>query len=183
MRTPTLSSSALSLATRGFAVCFGFRISPRRKRTPPPIFLREENKVLHGTYIEARKINLKDADEMTANVPLPIPVISKEVPVKALQNSSGLITRLINWIQTHQLGRTNVRRLRVAETVSFGDKRFVAVLQIDGYQYLVGGGATNIALLAKLNHRESFSEVFKQTMTVSEPQIEHAASVPRGEKA
>ena len=42
------------------------------------------------------------------------------------------------------------RRLRIAETVSFGEKRFVSILQVDGEQFLVGGCSCNITLLAKL---------------------------------
>jgi len=42
------------------------------------------------------------------------------------------------------------RRLKVAETVSLGEKRFISILQVDGEQFLVGGSASNVVLLARL---------------------------------
>jgi len=59
------------------------------------------------------------------------------------------------------------RRLRVAETVSFGEKRFVSILQVDGEQFLVGGSPSNIVLLAKLEGKpdavgEGFESVFSR---------------------
>jgi flagellar biogenesis protein FliO len=49
------------------------------------------------------------------------------------------------------VAQTSSRRLRVAETVSLGEKRFVSIVQVDGAQFLIGGSATEIQLLANLN--------------------------------
>ena len=40
------------------------------------------------------------------------------------------------------------RRLRVSETVSLGEKRFLSIVEVDGQDFLIGGGATGVALLA-----------------------------------
>lgn len=48
------------------------------------------------------------------------------------------------------LTRGGTRRLKVAETVSLGEKRFVSIVQVDGEQFLLGGSPSNIVLLAKL---------------------------------
>jgi flagellar biogenesis protein FliO len=69
------------------------------------------------------------------------------------------------------MARFSTRRLRVSETVSLGEKRFVAVIQIDGLQYLIGGGATNVALLAQLNAKESFGDLLTATMTFPKNQF------------
>jgi flagellar biogenesis protein FliO len=61
--------------------------------------------------------------------------------------------------------------LQVGATVSLGEKRFVAVIQIDGLEFLIGGGATNVALLAQLNKKESFGDLLQETMTDSIEQI------------
>ena len=82
------------------------------------------------------------------------------------QNTGGLLTRGINWIRARQAGRTSNRRLHVAASVSLGDKRFIAVVQVDGLQFLIGGGATNIALLAQLQGNESFEDMLKATLSV-----------------
>lgn len=44
------------------------------------------------------------------------------------------------------------RRLQVSETVQLGEKRFVAILRVDGEQFLIGGGATGVSLLATLSN-------------------------------
>jgi flagellar biogenesis protein FliO len=42
------------------------------------------------------------------------------------------------------------RRLCLCETVSLGEKRFVAVVRFERHQFLVGGTANSIVLLARL---------------------------------
>jgi flagellar biogenesis protein FliO len=85
--------------------------------------------------------------------------------LRTFENASGLISRAANWIRALQSGRSGTRRLRVSETVSLGEKRFIAVIQVDGQQYLVGGGATNVSLLAQLKGSESFGDLLKETLS------------------
>jgi flagellar biogenesis protein FliO len=47
--------------------------------------------------------------------------------------------------------RRSVRRLRLSETLSLGEKRFLAVVQFQRQEFLVGGTGNSIALLAKLD--------------------------------
>jgi flagellar biogenesis protein FliO len=47
--------------------------------------------------------------------------------------------------------RRSVRRLRLSETLSLGEKRFLAVVQFQQQEFLVGGTGNSIALLARLN--------------------------------
>ena len=74
-----------------------------------------------------------------------------------------------NWLTRQSRGvlaRGISRRLKVAETVSLGEKRFVSILQVDGEQFLVGGSPSSIVLLAKLETKaetlgeKSFESVF-----------------------
>jgi Flagellar biosynthesis protein, FliO len=44
----------------------------------------------------------------------------------------------------------SMKKLRVSESVSLGEKRFVAILQVENRKYLIGGGAANVALLTQL---------------------------------
>lgn len=71
-------------------------------------------------------------------------------------------------LRAQQIARTSSKRLQVAATVSLGEKRFVAVIQVDGREFLVGGGATNVALLAQLGAKKSFNGVLTKTMNASE---------------
>lgn len=60
-------------------------------------------------------------------------------------------------MKSHQVRK----RLRVCESVSLGDKRFIAVIQVDGEQFLVGGSSSSVSTLAHLEPRREFSEVFR----------------------
>jgi flagellar biogenesis protein FliO len=55
--------------------------------------------------------------------------------------------------------RQNKKRLRVCETVALGDKRFVAVIQVDDQQFLLGGSSTSVSLLAQLEKPTEFAKV------------------------
>jgi flagellar biogenesis protein FliO len=59
--------------------------------------------------------------------------------------------------------------------VSLGEKRFVAVIQIDGLEFLVGGGATNVALLAQLDGKGSFGQMLNQSMALPQEGIAEPA--------
>ena len=47
--------------------------------------------------------------------------------------------------------RRSSRRLRLSETLSLGEKRFLAVVQFQQQEFLVGGTGNSIALLARLD--------------------------------
>jgi flagellar biogenesis protein FliO len=67
------------------------------------------------------------------------------------------------WDWARALGsRQSRKRLRVCETVSLGEKRFVAVIEIDGEQFLVGGAASSVATLARLEPSQQFSDVLRR---------------------
>jgi flagellar biogenesis protein FliO len=89
----------------------------------------------------------------------------RKASLRPFQNSEGLLSRAWNWIRARQASRTSARRLQVATTVSLGEKRFLAVIQVDGAQFLIGGGATNVTLLAQLHKEESFGGLLNETIT------------------
>lgn len=99
-----------------------------------------------------------------------LPALSGLSASTRIQNTTGLISRLWNWIRERQAARSSTRRLHVASAVSLGEKRFIALIQIDEQQFLVGGGATNVSLLAWLDTKESFGEQLNDTMTRLEKQ-------------
>jgi flagellar biogenesis protein FliO len=100
----------------------------------------------------------------TTSPALPISVIADEASLGTLHGRTGLLSRAWEWLRARQVTRSNPRRLRVAETVSLGEKRFVAVVQVDGRHFLLAGGPNNIALLAQLDTQENFGEVLKKTL-------------------
>jgi len=140
--------------------------SRTRRVVPPPIFLRQESRIARldeSAFPAPRQIEAGNATPPSAlALQAPEPVATPTIA----QNAAGLLTRGLNWIRTRQLARSNIRRLQVAATVSLGDKRFVAVIQVDGHQFLVGGGASNVELLAQLDEKETFQELLNDSMMV-----------------
>src|SRR5260370_42252277 len=107
--------------------------------------------------------------DLMASIPaqstgMPFPVFAGPAASKTFQTTIGLLSRAWKWIQARQVARSSTRRLKVAETVSLGEKRFVAVIQVDGLQFLLGGGPTNVTLLAQLNVTETFGGALKESM-------------------
>jgi len=66
------------------------------------------------------------------------------------------------WARKHMGYSPARKRLRVCETVSLGEKRFVAVIEVDGEQFLVGGAASSVATLARLEPSPQFAEVLRR---------------------
>lgn len=50
------------------------------------------------------------------------------------------------------------RKLRVCENVSLGDRRFLALVQVENQRFLIGGAANSISMLACLEKPTSLSE-------------------------
>ena len=73
-----------------------------------------------------------------------------------------LMTQAWSWTQQKLRTQQGKKRLRVCESVSLGEKRFVAVIQVDGEQFLVGGSSSSVATLAHLERTREFSDVFQR---------------------
>jgi hypothetical protein len=97
------------------------------------------------------------------NPGVPLRTLAVDASTKTFRSATGLLSRAWRWIEERKAARTNTKRLRVSETVSLGEKRFVAVVHIDGLQFLLGGGPTNVSLLAQLTPGETFGSVLKET--------------------
>jgi hypothetical protein len=111
------------------------------------------------------KTNPSNAANDAPNSTILLPVSAGCEPSTAFHSATGLLSRAWNWIRTKQASRSSAKRLQVTASVSLGEKRFVAVIQIDGLQYLIGGGASNVSLLAKLGTKDSFEEALRERMT------------------
>jgi flagellar biogenesis protein FliO len=92
------------------------------------------------------------------------PVITDPASVGAIRASTSFVARAWAWVLERHSTRASNKRLRVAEIVSLGEKRFVAVVQVDGRHFLLAGSPTNIVLLAQLDDKEPFEKVLRQTM-------------------
>ena len=65
----------------------------------------------------------------------------------------------LKWI-THRVKVQHARKtLRVCESVSLGDKRFVALVQVDDERFLIGGSSGSVSLLSRLPEAKTFAVV------------------------
>lgn len=60
-----------------------------------------------------------------------------------------LLSAARRWSQTVSLKRRE-NQMRLCETLSLGDRRFLALVLVEQQKYLVGGAPNSVALLAKL---------------------------------
>ena len=60
----------------------------------------------------------------------------------------GSLARTWSWLQSKS-AYSSTRRLRLAETVSLGEKRFVAIVSVENREYLIGGAPSGLSLLAQ----------------------------------
>ena len=68
-----------------------------------------------------------------------------------LCTAAGLLRSGWRWVERARLAQHAARRMRVTETISLGEKRFVSILQVDGAQFLIGTTATSVQLLTRLD--------------------------------
>jgi len=67
----------------------------------------------------------------------------------------GLLSVILSKLRSQGHG---ARKLSLVETVSLGEKRFVAIVNADGCSYLVGGGTAGVSMLAQLDKKQSSDE-------------------------
>ncbi len=65
-----------------------------------------------------------------------------------------LLLQAWNWLKEKN-ALSSKKQLRVSETVSLGEKRFVAVVHVQGQKFLIGGGTAGVSILAELDNQET----------------------------
>jgi len=60
----------------------------------------------------------------------------------------GSLNRAMSWLKK-QYPAIQEKRLRVVENIPLGEKRFVALITVDGREFLIGGGASSVSLLSQ----------------------------------
>src|SRR3954469_19081990 len=72
-----------------------------------------------------------------------------------------LLTRCFAAVQKVFTVKRSQKQVRICESVSLGDKRFVAVIQVDQERFLIGGPANSVAMLTRLSETPSFPQTLK----------------------
>ena len=63
----------------------------------------------------------------------------------------------LKWVMRRAKAQHTRKNLRVCESVSLGDKRFVAVVQVDEERFLIGGSSGSVSLLTRLQETKTFA--------------------------
>ena len=71
----------------------------------------------------------------------------------------AVLKNLWQWVRRAARVRKS-RRLRVCETLSLGERRFLAVIEFDRQEFLVGGSGNSLELLARLQDGTVITEAF-----------------------
>jgi len=98
------------------------------------------------------------------------PDIADAIPVSAPRGqqvrpaSDGhgtLLERLLHIVTAafHLKNSRNAKAMRLCETISLGEKRFLAIVQVDEERMLIGGSASTVVLLTRLPETKQFSAV------------------------
>jgi hypothetical protein len=65
------------------------------------------------------------------------------------RSSAGPMSQIFSWVRS-RYSLSSTKRLRVGEIASLGEKRFVALVTVEGREFLIGGGAAGVSLLTPL---------------------------------
>ena len=65
-------------------------------------------------------------------------------------SSQSLAGKLLELLKGKISVQRRERKLRLCETLSLGERRFLAVVMVEEHKFLVGGGGNSVALLAQL---------------------------------
>ena len=86
---------------------------------------------------------------MKATAPLIAPAVDLPAP------RSVALWKALRILWQRILGSTRrpARRLQLSESLSLGERRFVAVLEFEQSRFLVGGTSASLVLLARLDDR------------------------------
>lgn len=131
------------------------------KRQPAPVrrpFLSSLEDYADTRKVEALKNQQVFKISETRQILPPRPVAApKSISSKTLAQPPrrGLLSRAISLLRA---AAPAARQLKLVESVSLGEKRFVAVVHADGRRFLVGGGSSGVSLLAQLEESPKSTE-------------------------
>lgn len=117
-------------------------IQPRDNK-PPQLHLILLKRI--GAWLNAQSANKNLQAARAASQDDNAPRLSAQ----GRQHSSALL-RLWSWLHA-KYATSSTKRLRVAEMVALGEKRFLAVVCVEGREFLVGGGASGVSVVTQLD--------------------------------
>lgn len=94
---------------------------------------------------------------------LDVPQVAGPLPMRLprenlLRRFAAAFRNLAGTLKTQR----NAKALRLCETISLGEKRFLAIVQVDEERILIGGSASTVALLTRLPEKQPFAAVLME---------------------
>jgi hypothetical protein len=110
---------------------------------------------------------LADAVKVNPTGPSAAKTSTEHSPRVPIEQRFSALAR--TWKKLHNRYKTDqtTRKLRVCESTQLGDKKFVAVIQVDGQRFLIGATGTSISLLATLPQPEDFRSLLQQSSSLT----------------
>jgi hypothetical protein len=105
--------------------------------------------------------------QVAAEATLPEELSSHSHASRPAKPGSGLLGHVWSRIRAKYV-LSATKRLRVSELVSLGEKRFVAVVCVEGREFLVGGGASGVSLLTQLETGQQQTGAMHPASSVAE---------------
>ena len=90
---------------------------------------------------------------------------------RALERARAVLTAHLALARGRLKRQQAARRLRLSETLSLGEKRFLAVVQFQQQEFLVGGTGNSIALLAKLEPPDAPPDRVERPDPLADPPV------------
>lgn len=100
------------------------------------------------TAREIAEAAARTSSQDAAGSAVDVPAVVRQLRPPAPAGVSPLL-RVWSWLN-RKYTLSAAKQLRVAETVSLGEKRFVAVVHVAGQKFLIGGGSQGVSLLTRL---------------------------------
>jgi len=79
-------------------------------------------------------------------------------PPATLQSFVKQFASAISWFLGKVKVQSSRKTLRLCENLPLGEKRFVAVIQVENERFLIGGAAGSVSLLTRLQETANFSD-------------------------
>jgi hypothetical protein len=90
---------------------------------------------------------------------------TREMTRQLHRPAPSTLQRVWSWLHGKYAMGAN-KRLRVAETVSLGEKRFVALVRVEDCEFLIGGGSSGVSLLTQLGKAPSASDAARTQLGI-----------------
>jgi hypothetical protein len=129
---------------------FALRVQPAQDRIAAPVEVIPDHPSFRFAledFAEPRKIELLKKQRVR-RIPPP-----ENFKTKIARPT--LLSIILSKLRSHS---PSAKKLRLVETVSLGEKRFVAIVHADGRDFLVGGGTSGVSMLAQLDIKQNPDE-------------------------